>query len=121
MSEENNPAIREDTGRNEDGTFKKGVSGNPSGRPKGTLKDYVRQKFMAMTEEEKEEFLSKISPDTIWKMGEGMPKQDTEHSGEIKIVKPIYGNKSVQGHISDSKDIQPEQENQSSSGGNISE
>lgn len=71
-----NPAIREDTGRNPDGTFKKGVSGNPSGRPKNTLKDYVRQKFTEMSDEEKEEFLKKINPEFQWKMGEGQPKQD---------------------------------------------
>jgi hypothetical protein len=65
------PAIRQESGRNPDGTFKQGFSGNPSGRPKNTLKDYVREKFMSMTVEEKEAFLKRISPEIQWKMGEG--------------------------------------------------
>lgn len=72
------PANRGETGRNPDGTFKVGVSGNPKGRPKNTLKDYVRQKFMLMTDEEKEDFLEKIPPEIIWKMGEGNPMQNTD-------------------------------------------
>ena len=58
--------------------FKKGQSGNPGGRPKNTLKDYVRQKFMAMTDREKEKFLSQIPASEQWRMGEGNPKQDTD-------------------------------------------
>src|SRR3989338_4684293 len=72
------PANRENTGRNSDGTFMKGISGNPNGRPKNTLKDYVRKKFMEMSEEEKEEFLKKVSPETQWKMGEGNPDNNTD-------------------------------------------
>lgn len=75
---EEKPAIRPISGRNPDGTFPKGVSGNISGRPKGTLKDYVRQKFMAMSVDEKEAFLSGIDEATIWRMGEGNPAQETD-------------------------------------------
>ena len=79
MTEElEKPANRKDTGRNEDGTFKPGVSGNPSGRPKDTLKDYRRHKFMDMRCKEKERFLKQIAPELQWKMGEGNPKQDTD-------------------------------------------
>mgnify|MGYP001562722570 FL=1 len=84
---EKEPANRENSGRNPDGTFKSGISGNPLGRPKNTLKDYVRQKFMEMTEAEKEEFLKLIKPEEQWRMGEGNPKQDI--GGELEITKKI--------------------------------
>lgn len=65
--------------------FKKGMSGNPGGRPKNTLKDYVREMFIKMTDEDKKKWLkdNKISGIDQWKMGEGLPKNDIELSGEI--------------------------------------
>lgn len=85
------PAIREDSGRNPDGTFKPGVSGNPSGRPKNTLKDYIRRKLDKMTDEEKEAWLAehKISGIDMWKMAEGNPAQGLEGpDGEAILVLP---------------------------------
>lgn len=85
MSEE--PTNREETGRNEDGTFKAGFSGNPSGRPKNTLKDYLRNKFTEMTEEEKEAFIKDINKETQWKMAEGNPHstQDTNIDAKVEV------------------------------------
>jgi len=67
------PGNRTDTGRNPDGTFAPGVSGNPSGRPKNTMKDYISRKFQEMSDEDKEAWLreNRISGIDQWKMGEG--------------------------------------------------
>lgn len=71
--------------------YKKGQSGNPKGRPPGvkSLKQYVKEKLLAMTEEEREEYLAGVDKRIIWEMAEGKAKQDVEVSGEMvsKIVR----------------------------------
>ena len=71
--------------------YKKGQSGNPGGRPKGSksLKTYFKEKLAAMSDEEREEFLDGIDKKTLWEMSEGKPKQDIDHEIEItsKVVK----------------------------------
>ena len=67
--------------------WKPGQSGNPGGRPKGGLKDYDRKKFVDMTNEEKEKFLERLSPELRYRMAEGNPAQDTDiTSGGEKIT-----------------------------------
>lgn len=74
-----------------DTQFKPGKDwrGNAGGRPKTPLKDYTREKFMNMSNEEKEEFLKKISPETLWKMAEGNPHQseDVTLEGKPNLIK----------------------------------
>lgn len=67
--------------------WKKGQSGNLMGRPKGkTMKDYAREYLSKMTDEERDEWLEGIPKEIIWKLAEGMPKQDTDvTSGGEKI------------------------------------
>lgn len=69
--------------------YKKGQSGNPGGRPKGskTLKTYIKEKFESMTDEEREAFLEGLDKKIIWEMGEGKAQANTDiTSGGEKIV-----------------------------------
>ena len=77
---ENNPESTIETGRNPDGTWKKGFCPNPGGRGKSPLKEFSLNEFNSWDDEKKRKFLSKISPIDRWKMTEGQPKQENEHS-----------------------------------------
>ena len=65
--------------------FKPGQSGNPGGRPKGTLKDFQRQQFMSMSDADKAAFLNDLPKDIRWRMAEGNPAQEQQVSGTVEI------------------------------------
>lgn len=71
-------------------TFKKGLSGNPGGRPVGakSMKQYAREYLESMEEEDRLEFLNSVDHKTIWEMSEGKAKQDLDIQGELtsKII-----------------------------------
>ncbi len=93
MEESDNTVVKQDR----PWLFKKGQSGNPAGRPKGTksLKTYVKEMIQDMTDEEKLTFLEGIDKKTLWEMSEGKPKQDIDASvsGEIHVTITKYADK----------------------------
>lgn len=71
--------------------YKKWQSWNPGWRPKGSIsiKTYLQNKFNAMTDEEREEFLEWVNKIDMWRMVEGMP---STHADITSKWKQIIGN-----------------------------
>lgn len=70
--------------------FKKGQSGNPKGRTPGkSLKEYAKEMLASMTDEERQDFLHGIPKETIWKLAEGNPKQDTDVTSNGESIVPV--------------------------------
>lgn len=67
--------------------FKPGQSGNPSGKPKGTisLKKFAQKYIQELTEEEKIEFLTGMNKKDVWEMAEDKAKQGAEITGNLTI------------------------------------
>jgi len=76
--------------RRSNGTFAKGTPPpNPAGRPKGqTMKEFAREFLMRMDPQEKEEWISKLSPDIVWRMAEGNPHQTQDLTSDGKSIAP---------------------------------
>ena len=72
--------------------FKPGVSGNPKGRPKGSisLKEFARKMLQELPDDEKLEFMKGLPKDIIWKMSEGNPSNElTGKDGKDFMPTPI--------------------------------
>ena len=76
--------------RDKQGKFIPGFSGNPSGRPIGTMKEFLKKRFIEMSDEDKELFLysTKVSGKDMIEFAEGKAKQDLDIKGEVttKII-----------------------------------
>lgn len=68
--------------------YKKGQSGNPGGRPKGSksMKAWIKERLEGLNDEEREAFLDGLNKDTIWKMAEGNPETKSEVKQEMTIM-----------------------------------
>ena len=133
MDEEKTGEIRDEQGR-----FIPGVSGNQDGRPPMTEEQRIIKKatkeLIAEYKEKLTQALPRIEPVLVDKaisgdmqaikeindrtMGKAPQSMDLTTGGD-KIT-PIYGGGSIQKHFSNEKDIQPDEEDKSSSGGDSS-
>ncbi len=76
--------------RDESGRLLPGSASISPGRPKGqTLKEYIRQRFLEMTNEEKDAFIAKLDPIDLFKMAEGNPHTTTDMTTNGQSIAPV--------------------------------
>lgn len=75
--------------------WKPGESGNPNGRPPGkTLKEWAREFFVNLPDDEKLEFIKSLPGDIVWRMAEGNPQTDITSEGK-QLPTPLLLNLDV--------------------------
>lgn len=68
--------------------WKKGISANPKGRPKGkTLKEFAREYLESLPDDEKVDYLASLPTDIVWKMAEGNPENKTDITSKGEQIK----------------------------------
>lgn len=99
--------------------FKPGQSGNPGGRPKGSisLKEYAKKYLRELDDEEKLKFMKGLDKTDIWKMAEGNPQTDTNSKVEVTLPVPILNN--VSSNNSNEENTILNETNQSNTRGDI--
>lgn len=70
--------------------WKKGVSGNKKGRPKGkTLKEFAKEYLMSLPDDEKVDYLASLPTEIVWKMAEGNPDSKNDLTSNGKQIKGL--------------------------------